>query len=223
MSKLTQVLALDPAHELRFQGPYTSDVNSRLELSNPTDRPVAFKVKTTAPKRYCVRPNSGIIDPKQTMKLVVILRALDEDQLTDQVKDKFMVQSMFCDDGEVWNESLFKEASPDQLMDSKIRCVFDPPKPKVDEKGEELPPTSSASDVIAQLRDENSRLNREKLELLEECAKLRRRPVVSDNSPATHQVATAEKPPGINLTMEILAVAFLITFVIALFIGKAIL
>ncbi|KAK4826490.1 hypothetical protein QYF61_009563 [Mycteria americana] len=38
-------------------------VTTNLKLRNPSDRKVCFKVKTTAPRRYCVRPNSGIIDP----------------------------------------------------------------------------------------------------------------------------------------------------------------
>lgn len=43
-------------------GPFSDVVTANLKLSNPTDRNVCFKVKTTAPRRYCVRPNSGIID-----------------------------------------------------------------------------------------------------------------------------------------------------------------
>uniref|UniRef100_A0A8B9FWE8 VAMP associated protein B and C n=1 Tax=Amazona collaria TaxID=241587 RepID=A0A8B9FWE8_9PSIT len=42
--------------------PFTDVVTTNLKLGNPTDRNVCFKVKTTAPRRYCVRPNSGIID-----------------------------------------------------------------------------------------------------------------------------------------------------------------
>uniref|UniRef100_A0A158PA38 MSP domain-containing protein n=1 Tax=Angiostrongylus cantonensis TaxID=6313 RepID=A0A158PA38_ANGCA len=58
--KPVQVLQLEPAKELVFQGPFTDIVNAHLQLKNPTERTVCFKVKTTAPKQYCVRPNSGI-------------------------------------------------------------------------------------------------------------------------------------------------------------------
>lgn len=44
-------------------GPFTEVVTTTLKLGNPTNERVGFKVKTTAPKQYCVRPNSGIIDP----------------------------------------------------------------------------------------------------------------------------------------------------------------
>ena len=44
-------------------GPFTEVITTELELSNPSQKRVVFKVKTTAPKRYCVRPNSGLIEP----------------------------------------------------------------------------------------------------------------------------------------------------------------
>jgi len=46
-----------------FSGPFSTVVTSELKLTNPSTKKVAFKVKTTAPKRYCVRPNSGLIEP----------------------------------------------------------------------------------------------------------------------------------------------------------------
>ena len=50
-------------------GPFTDVVTSELKLTNPTEKRVCFKVKTTAPKRYCVRPNSGIIDTGATVNV----------------------------------------------------------------------------------------------------------------------------------------------------------
>lgn len=47
-------------------GPFNEVVTSNLTLKNPTGEPVIFKVKTTAPKQYCVRPNSGLLGPKET-------------------------------------------------------------------------------------------------------------------------------------------------------------
>lgn len=48
-------------------GPFTDVVTTNLKLKNPSDRKVCFKVKTTAPRRYCVRPNSGVIDAGATV------------------------------------------------------------------------------------------------------------------------------------------------------------
>lgn len=44
-------------------GPFTEVVTSHLKITNPSNDRVCFKVKTTAPRQYCVRPNSGILEP----------------------------------------------------------------------------------------------------------------------------------------------------------------
>ncbi|KAI2668035.1 Vesicle-associated membrane protein-associated protein A [Labeo rohita] len=62
-----------------MRGPFTDVVTSYLKLKNPSDKKVCFKVKTTAPRRYCVRPNSGIIDPGATLAISVMLQPFDYD------------------------------------------------------------------------------------------------------------------------------------------------
>jgi vesicle-associated membrane protein-associated protein A len=62
-------LVLDPPSELRFKGPFEDYVSVSLTIRNPTDKRIAFKIKTTAPKRYCVKPNSGVLDSGQLMKV----------------------------------------------------------------------------------------------------------------------------------------------------------
>ena len=51
-------------------GPLTRTVEETLTIRNPYSTPIAFKVKTTAPKQYCVRPNSGIVDPESTREVL---------------------------------------------------------------------------------------------------------------------------------------------------------
>ena len=69
MAKQDQVLIIEPQHELSFVGPFTTAVSAVMSLTNPSDRKVCFKIKTTAPKRYCVKPNSGVIDAKQAVQV----------------------------------------------------------------------------------------------------------------------------------------------------------
>jgi hypothetical protein len=40
-----------------------------IKLLNPSNELVAYKVQTTAPKRYCVRPNAGIIKPGEQIEV----------------------------------------------------------------------------------------------------------------------------------------------------------
>ena len=51
-------------------GPFTEVVTSQLKIKNPTNKRVCFKVKTTAPRQYCVRPNGGILESKQSQTVV---------------------------------------------------------------------------------------------------------------------------------------------------------
>ncbi|CAL1535670.1 unnamed protein product [Lymnaea stagnalis] len=127
MANKEQALILDPAGELRFRGPFVDVVTANLLLTNPTDKRICFKVKTTAPKRYCVRPNSGILDPKKEIVVAVMLQPFDYDP-NEKNKHKFMVQSMFAPDHIGDNqEILWKDARPESLMDTKLKCVFEMP------------------------------------------------------------------------------------------------
>ena len=52
-------VAIEPK-ELLFSGPnHREPIARHLALTNPHNRDVCFKVKTTAPKRYYVRPNAA--------------------------------------------------------------------------------------------------------------------------------------------------------------------
>lgn len=52
-----------------YIGPLTQLVKRTLSVSNHNSQPIVYKVKTTAPKQYCVRPNSGRIEPGETVEV----------------------------------------------------------------------------------------------------------------------------------------------------------
>ncbi|KAF8997350.1 hypothetical protein BDZ89DRAFT_1148590 [Hymenopellis radicata] len=61
-------VSLQPRTTLVFPSTYsassTASHPARQTITNyHNDRSVAFKIKTTAPKLYCVRPNSGRVKP----------------------------------------------------------------------------------------------------------------------------------------------------------------
>lgn len=119
---------LDPS-ELGFQRPFTSEVAQVLRIRNPNSLPVAFKVKTTAPKQYCVRPNSGRIEPDQEVQVQVLLQAMKVDPPADaKCRDKFLVQAVqispdktFTSVSEIWDA-----APKSAIQERKIRVSFLP-------------------------------------------------------------------------------------------------
>lgn len=85
-------LQIDPT-ELTFRFELRKIIPVTLSLHNPTGERIAFKVKTTNPKKYCVRPSSGFVDPQTTKDVQVIMQAQREypTNMAD-CKDKFLVQ-----------------------------------------------------------------------------------------------------------------------------------
>ncbi|KTF79246.1 hypothetical protein cypCar_00050395, partial [Cyprinus carpio] len=132
---------------------------------------------TTAPRRYCVRPNSGVIDPGATVTVSVMLQPFDYDP-NEKSKHKFMVQSILVPAGASDLEALWKDAKPDDLMDSKLRCVFEMPSDleKVNEleaavnasSGARAGALSTDDTETRRLTDECKRLQTEVEKLLDE-------------------------------------------------------
>lgn len=122
-------LLLDPSNELRFKGPFDDYVTVSLSIRNPTTSRIAFKIKTTAPKRYCVKPNSGVLDPEQSMKVNVLLQPFNYDP-NEKNKHKFMVQYLYLNDEEIKMSvndilTMWKDVNPSRLLDLKLKCIFD--------------------------------------------------------------------------------------------------
>ncbi|KAJ1523316.1 hypothetical protein ONE63_001190 [Megalurothrips usitatus] len=109
---------------LSVAGTFTYPITSYIKLTNPSDRKVGFKIKTTAPKKYCVRPNSGVLNAREFADIAVSLQAHDFDQ-SEKNKHKFMVQTMFVPEGEINFESLWKDVKEDAVMGTKLKCVFE--------------------------------------------------------------------------------------------------
>lgn len=151
--KLQQILQIEPDVELKFRGPFKDVVTTILKLTNPSDKKVCFKVKTTAPKRYCVRPNCGLIEPKDSVNVAVMLQPFDYKDSAENKRHKFLVQSVIPtseiapDDV----EGLWKNL-PDKypVMDSKLKCVFEfPSNEENNEKTEEPSLGGSTEKVVA--------------------------------------------------------------------------
>uniref|UniRef100_A0A3Q3WQM8 MSP domain-containing protein n=1 Tax=Mola mola TaxID=94237 RepID=A0A3Q3WQM8_MOLML len=259
MARPEQVLVLEPQHELKFRGnaeaevdclslfspgPFTDVVTATLKLTNPTERNVCFKVKTTAPRRYCVRPNSGIINAGASINVSVMLQPFDYDP-NEKSKHKFMVQSMLAPYDMTDMEGVWKEAKPEELMDSKLRCAFEMPvendkthesesnktvsssASSVKTESSALPKSSSASlddGEVKKIMEECKRLQSEVQRLREENKQIREDDGLRKRK-VTSVAASHSSPMGTSsmrdegLSTRILALCVLL-FVIGVIIGK---
>ncbi|TXT06031.1 hypothetical protein VHUM_03504 [Vanrija humicola] len=123
---------LSPPNQLGFPRPLTIVVKRSLYIHNPHSSPVAFKVKTTAPKQYCVRPNQGRVEPGENVEVQIVLQPLPADPPPHaKCKDKFLVQSAFISPDEelhslpeLW--ATVEKGNKSAISEQKIRCIYLP-------------------------------------------------------------------------------------------------
>ncbi|KAJ6963081.1 vesicle-associated protein 1-2-like [Populus alba x Populus x berolinensis] len=147
-----ELLGIEPL-ELKFPFELKKQISCSLQLSNKTDNYVAFKVKTTNPKKYCVRPNAGIVLPHSTCDVIVTMQAQKEAPPDMQCKDKFLLQSVKANDGvsaRDINAEMFSKEAGHVVEECKLRVLYvsppQPPSPVLEGSEEGSPPWGSVSD-----------------------------------------------------------------------------
>jgi len=103
---------ISPKDELVFlKGPKGLMATISLTKNAPTN--MAFKIKTTTPERYRVRPSIGLIEDNSTVKIEVYYQPVnpESDDNTDILKDKFLVMLFFDVSLSEWRNQV-KERKP---------------------------------------------------------------------------------------------------------------
>ncbi|XP_010531829.1 PREDICTED: vesicle-associated protein 2-2 isoform X2 [Tarenaya hassleriana] len=98
-----------------------------VQLTNAIHHYVAFKIKTTSPKKYCVRPNVGIVAPNSSYEFTVIMQAFKEAPLDMVCKDKFLIQSTIVPAGttdEDITASMFAKEEGKHVEENKLRVTL---------------------------------------------------------------------------------------------------
>ncbi|CAL1401501.1 unnamed protein product [Linum trigynum] len=147
-----ELLSIEPL-ELKFPFELKKQISCSLQLSNKTDSYVAFKVKTTNPKKYCVRPNAGVVLPRSTCDIIVTMQAQKEAPADMQCKDKFLLQSVKAPDGSAVKDitaEMFNKEAGHQVEETKLKVVYvappQPPSPVPEGSEEGSSPRGSVSD-----------------------------------------------------------------------------
>lgn len=201
-----------------------------MNLTNPSDKQVLFKIKTTAPKKYCVRPNSGLLKPGEYVIISISLQPVDSDA-ADKNKHKFMVQSVYLPEGANYEsqfDQIWKETAPEQLMDSKLKCVFVMPEkdkqPKKPDEASPKEPNQAPSPVLEvpmeielqELRERERLMRKDILRLKEQ---LLNKPDNVDNLPVSNKYT----PPVSQEYMVILIIVGVVLGILGMILGKFVL
>ena len=91
-----QILRLTPAEEVIFQpGGSGQDLIARVNVANATGKAVAFKIKTTSPEKFRVRPSMACLGPNGTLQIEIVVQAANNPSLL--VRDKFLISASSVD------------------------------------------------------------------------------------------------------------------------------
>eukprot|EP00657_Telonema_sp_P-1_P005973 TRINITY_DN2383_c0_g2_i1.p1 TRINITY_DN2383_c0_g2~~TRINITY_DN2383_c0_g2_i1.p1 ORF type:complete len:117 (+),score=42.37 TRINITY_DN2383_c0_g2_i1:172-522(+) len=75
--------------ELQFQVVVGDYSKRQMRLHNKGSKNIAYKIKTTNPKQYFVRPNQGVVKPGERKPIAVMMGKLTSEP-TEKCKDKFL-------------------------------------------------------------------------------------------------------------------------------------
>jgi hypothetical protein len=129
--------------ELAFPFEVKKQSTCSMQFTNKSDQFVAFKVKTTNPKQYCVRPNIGVVQPRSICDVTVTMQAQKEAPHDMHCKDKFLIQTVVTKDGSTTKDvtaELFSKEPGKVIEECKLRVVYIPtnhpsPVPEEPEEG----------------------------------------------------------------------------------------
>ncbi|KAH9321718.1 hypothetical protein KI387_016357, partial [Taxus chinensis] len=98
-----------------------------LQLLNNTENYVAFKVKTTSPKKCFVRPNTGVILPQTSFDITLTMQAQNEAPPHLQCKDKFLLLSVVVSSGTEQKDiitDVFNKETGKKVEECKLRVLY---------------------------------------------------------------------------------------------------
>nr|XP_044620266.1 motile sperm domain-containing protein 2 [Equus asinus] len=116
------LLHISPAEELYFGNTESGEKKTLIVLTNVTKNIVAFKVRTTAPEKYRVKPSNSSCDPGASVDIVVSPHG----GLTVSAQDRFLIMAAEMEQssgtGPAELTQFWKEVPRNKVMEHRLRC-----------------------------------------------------------------------------------------------------
>lgn len=113
---------INPSDFIAFKGE-GSELSGNLTLTNEDDKIISYKIKTTSPEKYRVRPCLGLLKPGGTVSVTVAVQS--GFQLPVLSRDKFLVMGMTTDSGDKSSQEitdLWKQFGSTATEIKRLRC-----------------------------------------------------------------------------------------------------
>lgn len=116
------LLHISPAEELYFGSIESGEKKTLIVLTNVTKNIVAFKVRTTAPEKYRVKPSNSSCDPGASVDIIVSPHG----GLTVSAQDRFLIMAAEMEQssgtGPAELTQFWKEVPRSKVMEHRLRC-----------------------------------------------------------------------------------------------------
>ncbi|XP_020586215.1 vesicle-associated protein 2-1-like isoform X2 [Phalaenopsis equestris] len=158
-----QLLSIRP-EELTFEVELEKQAYCSAKVINNSEHYVAFKVKTTSPRKYLVRPTISVIQPWDT----VTLQAQKELPPDLECKDKFLIQSIKLPPHLVFEDippDLFNKDDNKVIEECRLSVVYVPARSGIVKIEEESEDTDVRDPDMARRRRAEEALRRVREEL----------------------------------------------------------
>ena len=117
------LVSLHPSNEILFYSSAECEVLQTLTMTNNTvTDTVAYKIKSTSPENFRVRPSTGAIPAGDSIEVQIYLQPGHE--ITSS-KDKFLIQSALVPDQENYDfSSLWSSISRSNILEQRLKCRY---------------------------------------------------------------------------------------------------
>lgn len=117
-------VSIKPDSSVDFEYSPRCTVTSSIVLTSVASGNIAFKVKTTAPKSYIVRPNQGVLLPNESKDLIITMQPLQD--YPTEVNHRFLVRTAPTTLSPDQTEEIAKfwSSSPPDCIDSRLNVTI---------------------------------------------------------------------------------------------------
>jgi len=117
------ILLLTPGQEILFSNSPVGDLVAKLQIQNVSAKPVGYKIKTTSPEKYRVRPSTGQLGPGATASVEIHCSGSQSTSNPGLVRDKFLITGIYLTSTDLTQAQL-TEALKNNAADCqyRLRC-----------------------------------------------------------------------------------------------------
>ncbi|XP_069671502.1 motile sperm domain-containing protein 2-like [Periplaneta americana] len=124
---LNSTLNINPPDVIYFSNK-DDELTGSVTLTNNGEKIISYKIKTTSPEKFRVRPSTGTLVPSGSVTISVVLQP--DFQFPGLSRDKFLVMNIPVDSADLTSQELtelWKQTSGKTVEQRRLRCSLSAP------------------------------------------------------------------------------------------------